>query len=194
MIKLGITGGIGSGKSVVADLFRLNGVPVYNADIEAKRLNDTSEVIREKLTANFGNSLYKDGKLDRREFAQIIFSDPQNLEIANAIIHPEVKHHFWKWSEAHSEFPIVALDAPLLFEAKYGDILDKIITVYAPREMRLARASVRDNVSESTIAERAKHQLPDEIKIKLSDFVIYNDNRQSLIFQIHNILKQIKIE
>ncbi|MDR1743296.1 MAG: dephospho-CoA kinase [Dysgonamonadaceae bacterium] len=191
MTKMGITGGIGSGKSVVAELFRLNGVPVYDADVEAKKLNDTSPVIREKLTRLFGDDLYVGDKLDRKKLAQIIFSDARNLEAANAVIHPELKNEFEAWAARHSRYSVVALDAALLFEAKFSSVVDKIVTVYAPLDLRIDRASIRDRVSESSIKQRAMHQIPDEMKAEHSDFVIYNDGRLSLIRQVGDVLKAL---
>ncbi|MDR1516818.1 MAG: dephospho-CoA kinase [Dysgonamonadaceae bacterium] len=191
MTRIGITGGIGSGKSVVAELFRLNGVPVYDADAEAKKLNDTSPAVREKLTRSFGEDLYVGNKLDRKKFARIIFSDSRNLEIANAIIHPELKKDFEDWVVRHAHCPLVAIEAPLLFEAKFDDAVNKVVTVYAPLDLRIARASRRDNASENSIKTRAGYQLADEMKVKLSDFVIYNDGQSSLIRQVEDLLKSI---
>lgn len=189
MVTIGITGGIGSGKSVVSELFRICGVPVYDADAEAKKLNDTSETIREQLMRHFGQDLYRGHKLDRKKLARIIFSDPQNLRTANSIIHPELRKNFLEWAVRHSHCPVTGLDAALLFEAKFGDMVDKIVTVYAPADLRIVRAARRDNTDEKSIVERAKHQLPDEIKMKLSDFIIFNDGRHSVIQQVEDLLK-----
>ena len=192
MIKIGITGGIGSGKSVVSELLKLYDIPIYNADVEAKRLNDESPLIREKLTQNFGESLYASGKLDKQKFAQIIFNDPEKLRIANSIIHPELQKDFLRWVEIHSDSDIVAMEAALIFEANFQRMFDKVIMVYAPISLRIVRASQRDLTTPEKIEERLRHQFPDEEKVKLSDFVIFNDEKHSLIMQVSDLLNRIR--
>jgi dephospho-CoA kinase len=192
MIKIGITGGIGSGKSVVSELLKLYDIPIYNADVEAKRLNDESPLIREKLTQNFGESLYASGKLDKQKFAQIIFNDPEKLRLANSIIHPELQKDFLRWVEIHSDSDIVAMEAALIFEANFQRMFDKVIMVYAPISLRVVRASQRDLTTPEKIEERLRHQFPDEEKVKLSDFVIFNDEKHSLIMQVSDLLNRIR--
>ena len=192
MIKIGITGGIGSGKSVVSELLKLYDIPIYNADVEAKRLNDESPLIREKLTQNFGESLYASGKLDKQKFAQIIFNDPEKLRLANSIIHPELQKDFLRWVEIHSDSDIVAMEAALIFEANFQRMFDNVIMVYAPISLRIVRASQRDLTTPEKIEERLRHQFPDEEKVKLSDFVIFNDEKHSLIMQVSDLLNRIR--
>ncbi|MDD2244201.1 MAG: dephospho-CoA kinase [Dysgonamonadaceae bacterium] len=191
MIKVGITGGIGSGKSVVCELLRVYGYPVYDADDRAKELNNTSPIIRDKLISHFGKDLYPDNKLDKKKLANIIFTNPDNLKIANSIIHPEVAKDFIKWILEREKYAIVFMDAAVLLEAGFNKILDKVITVYAPYTLRLQRASERDKTDIKNIAERAKNQLSEEERIKLSDYVIYNDDTQSLIEQVATILRTL---
>ncbi|MDD3789285.1 MAG: dephospho-CoA kinase [Petrimonas sp.] len=191
MIKIGVTGGIGSGKSVVSELLKLHGIPVYDADSEAKRLNDQSPVIRQKLTSSFGSELYINGKLDKRKLAQLIFNDPQKLQLANSIIHPELMKDYTGWAEKRKNYPFTAIDAAVLFEGGFERYVDKIITVAAPENIRFARASLRDNVPEHKISERAKNQLTDQEKINQSDFVIHNDNQHSVIQQVSDILNRL---
>jgi dephospho-CoA kinase len=191
MIKIGITGNIGSGKSVVCELLKIHGIPVYNADKEAKRLNDFSPTIREKLIRHFGKEIYVGNKLDKNKFAQLIFNDPEKLSLANSIIHPEVAKDFAAWVASKNNYPIVALEAAVLFEGNFHHYVDKTITVYAPLELRIARASQRDNVPIEKIKEREKNQIPDEEKLKMADFVIYNDEKHALIPQVSNLLKQL---
>lgn len=191
MIKLGITGGIGSGKSVVCEVLRLHNIPVYDADWEAKNLNDTSPAVRKKLSKAFGAEIYRDNKLDRQKFAQIIFSNKQNLSVANKIIHTELAKHFHDWAEKQSQHPIVAIDAAVLFEAGFQEFVDFTITVLAPEELRIERAMKRDRTDKNQILSRIKSQMSDEEKIKLSDFVILNDNKHSIIEQIALFLKSM---
>ena len=192
MIKIGITGGIGSGKSVVFELLKLYDIPIYNADVKAKRLNDESPIIRQKLMQSFGEDLYVSGKLDKQKFAQIIFNDPEKLRIANSIIHPELQKDFLQWIECHSDSDIVAMEAALLFEANFQSMFDKVIIVYAPVSLRIVRASQRDRTTPEKIEERLRHQFPDEEKVKLSDFVIFNDEKHSLIIQVSDLLNRIR--
>ena len=191
MIKLGVTGGIGSGKSVVCEVLRLHDIPVYDADLEAKRLNDTSPVIREKLIEAFGAELYKNDKLDRKKLAQLIFNDEKNLHRVNSIIHPELAKHFEKWTDERIEHPIAAIDAAVLFEAGFQQFVDKTITVFSPVETRIERVVKRDNLTREHILSRINSQMSDEEKIRLSDFVIINDNKHSILEQVSTILKTI---
>ncbi len=191
MIKVGITGGIGSGKTVVAELFRLHGIPVYDADMQAKLLNDTSETIREKIILRFGNDLYADGRLDRKRFAEIIFQDQNLLREANSIIHPELRKHFLRWLQERREAPLVAIDAAVLFESNFYKLTDYNITVTAPETMRIRRATARDNSRSEQVKNRMESQMADAERIRLSDFVIVNDNANSLIKQIEEILSEI---
>lgn len=193
MIKIGITGGIGSGKSIVCEILRLHNIPVFDADKEAKRLNYTSSVIREKLISLFGENLYKNNRLNRQRLAEIIFSNTENLQKVNAIIHPELEKHFAEWVKERAAFPIVAIDAALLFEARFDRFIDKAVTVYAPENLRIQRASVRDNASGKAIVARMKNQLPEEEKIARSNVVIYNDDHHSLIAQVEKMLENLKV-
>lgn len=189
MIKIGITGNIGSGKSVVCEVLKLHGIPVYDADKGAKKLNDSSPVIRENLIHYFGKEIYtEENKLDKKKFAQIIFNNPEKLSLANSIIHPEVAKDFTSWASSKKKYSLVALETAILFESNFQQYVDKTITVYAPRELRIARASQRDQIPIEKIKEREKNQIPNEIKIKMSDFVIYNDDKHSLIAQISDLL------
>ncbi|MDR0823667.1 MAG: dephospho-CoA kinase [Prevotella sp.] len=191
MIKIGITGGIGSGKSTVSEIFSLCGVPVYIADIESKKLVTASPVIREKLTELFGEELYAGGTLDKTMLASHIFNDKNKLETVNAIIHPEVAEDFRLWVQNHAQYPIVAHEAAILFESRFDRLTDKVIMVYTPLEIRIERTMLRDNISLEKVMERIQNQMPDEEKAKRSDFVIINDNTQSLIEQVTLILQQL---
>lgn len=191
MIKIGITGGIGSGKSVVSEIFHLYGIPLYNADQEAKKLNDSSPYIREQLTLQFGDDLYVDDKLDRKKLASIIFHDDHKLAIVNSIIHPELARHFTEWCRQREHYPVVVLDAALLIEAGFHLLVDRVIAVYAPKELRIARVMQRDRSPHSEVEARMNSQLPEEEKIKHADYVIWNDNSHSLIKQVSELVKKI---
>lgn len=191
MIKLGVTGGIGSGKSVVCEVLRLHDIPVYDADLEAKNLNDTSPVIREKLIEVFGPEIYQNDKLDRQKLAHFVFNNEENLRKVNSIIHPELEKHFVEWSKQQKHHPIVAIDAAVLFEAGFQSVLDKTIVVLAPLLTRIERAVKRGNLTREQIKARANNQMNDDEKINLADFVIYNDGKYSLLEQISQILKSI---
>ena len=192
MTILGITGGIGSGKSTVSELFRMSGVPIYTADDESKKLVATSPVIREKLIAMFGEDLYKDGVLNRALLASHIFTDNEKMNKVNAIIHPEVEKHFEHWVACHSKYPIVAHEAAILFESGFQRLVDKVVMVYAPLEIRIERVMKRDNISKELVEARINNQMTDEEKAKLSDFVIVNDDTCSLIEQVLAVLQQVK--
>lgn len=191
MIKLGVTGGIGSGKSVVCDVLRLHNIPVFDADQEAKKLNDTSPVIRKKLINKFGPDLYQNNRLDRKKLADLIFNNEKNLRTTNAIIHPELAKHFEKWVDQRKHHAVVAIDAAVLYEAGFQSLLDKTIVVMAPLEIRIERAAKRDRLSKEQITARANSQMNDGEKARLADFIIHNDGRHSLLEQIAQILQDI---
>ena len=191
MIKIGITGGIGSGKSVVSEIFRLHGIPVYNADQEAKKLNDSSPYIREQLTLRIEEGLYTDDKLDRKKLASIIFHDSRKLAVVNSIIHPELTRHFTEWCRLQQHYPMVILDAALLIEAGFHRLVDKVIMVEAPKELRIARVMQRDRSARNEVEARMNSQLPEEEKLKYADYVICNDNWHSLIRQVSELMKKV---
>lgn len=187
-VRIGLTGGIGSGKSVVADIFRVHRFPVFDADKEAKFLNDNSSEIRSQLIEQFGDEIYVENKLDRKKFSSLIFGDKEKLKVANSIIHPVLAKHFEKWCSKNSESPLVVIDAAVLLEAGFNKFTDKVVTVLAPEELRIERVMKRDGVKRDKVIARMKHQMPEEEKIKLSDYVIYNDDKHSLIKQTDDLL------
>lgn len=191
MIKIGITGGIGSGKSVVASLLELSGIPVYIADTESKRLTASSPVIREKLIALFGESLYTAEGLDKKQLASLIFGNPERLKQVNAIIHPEVNRHFLAWADKQTT-PICGIESAILFESGFNRVVDITLMVYAPLEVRIRRAVERDAAAREEIVRRINSQLPDEEKKEKSDYVIFNDGKQALLPQIAAILMDLQ--
>ena len=192
MIKIGITGGIGSGKSVVATLLRLYGIPVYIADEESKRLTNSSPVIRRALVDLVGEAVYDaDGKLDKPRLANFIFGQPEHLARVNAIIHPEVNRDFLDWSE-RQEKAFCAIESAILFESGFDRIVDVKLMVLAPLEIRLERAIARDHALREALERRIKSQMADEEKALRSDYVIHNDDRQALIPQVENFIGWLK--
>ena len=190
MIKIGITGGIGSGKSVVASLFRLFGVPVYIADEESKQLTNQSETIRKQLIAHYGEAIYTPEGLNKPLLAAKIFQDPVQLRIVNGIIHPEVKRHFEAWA-AKQTTPLCAIESAILFESGFDKVVDTSLMVYAPKALRIERATARDAASREAIQRRIESQMADEEKRKLADHLIYNDDQQPLIPQVTAFLTRL---
>lgn len=191
MIKIGITGGIGSGKSVIASLLELSGVPVYIADTESKQLTETSPVIREKLTALFGETLYTAEGLDKKQLASYIFGNPDRLKEVNAIIHPEVNRHFQAWADKQNT-PLCAIESAILFESGFNRAVDVSLMVYAPMEVRIRRVLERDAASREEVIRRIGSQLPDEVKKEKSDYVIFNDGKQALLPQVTAFLEKLR--
>lgn len=187
MIRIGITGGIGSGKSVVATLFRLLGIPVYIADEESKRLTNQSAVIRKQLISHFGEEIYTAEGLNKSLLASLIFQDPEQLRIVNSIIHPEVKRHFEAWITQQST-PICAIESAILFESGFDKVVDTSLMVYAPKALRIERAADRDAAPREAIQQRIENQMADEEKRMLADHLIYNDDQQPLIPQVTHLI------
>lgn len=182
-LKIGITGGIGSGKTFICKLFEALGIPVYNADEEAKRLMNTDIRIKEKLIAQFGEATYKDGLLDRAFLADMVFSDKDKLELLNSIVHPIVIQEAKDWAERQTTRYSLK-EAALLFESGSYKELDYTILVTAPMDMRIQRVIERDGATEQQVRERINKQLSDEEKLQLADFVIVNDEITPLLPQV----------
>lgn len=187
---IGLTGGIGSGKSTIARLFQAEGIPVYIADEEAKKILDLPETIK-KVSQTFGDSIIFDGKIDRKKLSEIVFKNPDKLKILNDLIHPLVKKHFDDWVDKHKEFPYVVKEAAILFESGSYKYCDIIITVVAPEEVRIQRVISRDNTAKSDVVARIKNQWSDEQRIGKSNFVIKNENFVETELQFRNILKKL---
>lgn len=183
MLKVGLTGGIGSGKSTVAQIFEVLGIPVYYADIEAKRLmNDDPELIS-FITKVFGKQAYTNKLLNRKYISSIVFSDPAKLELLNSIVHPATKKDSEKWMDQQTTLYAIH-EAALIFEAKVSDRLDYVIGVSSPEQLRIKRTMQRDNVSHDEVVKRMNKQLDEETKMSKCDFVLLNDEQQLLIPQV----------
>ena len=188
---IGLTGGIGSGKSVVAKIFATIGIPVFNADEEAKHIMQTSPAIKTKLIEQFGNDIYNELGLDKEKLAAIVFNDPFQLQLLNAIVHPVTIQAAKDWA-AKQTSPYVIKEAALIFESAAADGLFKVIGVTAPMSLRIQRVMQRDGVSKEQVEARMQHQISDTIKMRLCDFVIENNNQQMVIPQVLEIDKAIR--
>jgi dephospho-CoA kinase len=192
MLKVGLTGGIGSGKSIVAKAFGIIGVPVYISDVEAKRLMNSDQEVRRLLIARFGNAIYKDPwNLNRKILAEIIFSDQKSLHDINAIVHPAVRRDFKKWCESYAHLPYVIQESAILFDSGLYKFFDQIITVSAQEEIRIQRVLARDASTREQVIDRIRNQLPESVRIEKANFVIHN-NADLLFPQINLIDQQIK--
>lgn len=192
MISIAVTGGIGSGKSYVANLLKQRGIPFYNADDEAKRLMLEDEGIRRDLIALLGEEVYQDGGLNKPLLAAYLFSDPVHTARVNAIVHPRVKADFCRWLRTREDFEIAGFESAILFEAGFEDTVDVIVTVYAPESLRLERVIKRDCATVEQVQARMKAQMSDEEKCRKSHFVVRNDGTSSLDIQLSALIEQIK--
>lgn len=186
-LKVGITGGIGTGKSFVSKIFKTMGIPFYDADLEAKLIMVKDNNIRMALVKAFGPETYfEDGSLNRAHLSKQVFDNSQRLEMLNNIVHPAVIRAGVDWSNAQNG-PYSLKEAALLYESGSYKKLDYTILVTAPEELRIARVMKRDKVSREEVLNRIQKQMPEEEKLKFADFVIHNDEQQPLLPQIINI-------
>ena len=190
MKKVGITGGIGSGKTVVARILETMGYPVYYSDLQAKELTDSDPLIREGLIRLAGPEVYVNGILDREYLARVIFQDDILREKVNQLIHPRVRAHFSEWC-AEQKGPIVFNEAAILFETGGYTMLDRMILVVAPLEKRINRVMLRDGISREQVLDRISKQWDDERKIPLADFVVINDDQTPLLHQVEDTLASL---
>lgn len=190
-IKIGITGGIGSGKSVVSRLLEIMGVPVYISDTESKRLTIEDENIRSELCVLLGEEIYIGRELNKQKLASYIFGDVGHAQIVNGIIHPRVKDDFRRWVGAHSSFRMVGIESAILVEAGFCDEVDAVVMVYAPLNIRIERAMKRDHSSLELIERRIHSQMSDEEKCKQADFVVTNDGETPLVPQVLELIASL---
>jgi dephospho-CoA kinase len=190
LIKLGVTGGIGSGKTSVCRVFDILGVPVFSADREASELVENDQRIISRINSISGKDLYTNGRLDRMELATIIFNDKTLLEKINSLVHPVVFDHFRKWV-LEQTVPYVIMEAAILFESGASKYVDKVATVQAPIEQRVERIIQRNKLSREQVMERMRNQIDDEARMKLSDYIIYNSENDMIIPAILNIHNDI---
>ena len=186
--RLGITGGIGSGKTSVCKVFEVLGIGVFSADREAQRIMDMDKAILSGINAIAGKDLYKDGNLDRSELASLIFNDNNILSKVNSLVHPAVFENFTKWILMQSS-PYVIMEAAILFESGGYGFVDRIVTVVAPVEQRIKRVIQRNKLSQEQVMDRMRNQMDDQERIKRSDFIIQNSENEMIIpaiLKIHN--------
>ena len=186
---IGLTGGIGSGKSTVASYIASKGIPVYIADDEAKKIMELPEVILEVQQLFDENVLLENKQLNRTKIAEIVFKNPQKLQELNAIIHPKVKQHFINWLKQYEDFSFVVKEVAILFETGGDASCDKIILVTAPEEVRIQRVMQRDKTNSINVKNRIKNQLSDKEKKAKSDFVIENIDMNNTMKQVDKVLK-----
>lgn len=184
MLRIGLTGGIGSGKTTVAGIFEVLGIPVYYADTAAKRLMNENEVLRKELQNEFGKKIYPNGKLDTKLLADIVFNDEQRLQLLNSLVHPATIEDAENWISKQTTSPYIIKEAALLFESGSNKNLHFVIGVSAPLELRIKRAMVRDKITRSEVMARINKQMSEEKKLSLCDFVIINNEEQMLIPQV----------
>lgn len=191
-VKVGITGGIGSGKSTVCRVFKTLGTPVFEADVVAKELLNSSSHIKKELTRLYGNDIYTENKyVDRKKLASIIFNSNIELKKVNAIVHPEVRIAFNEWEKQQNSAYIIH-EAAILFESGFYKLMDFSILVSAPEDLKMAWLKKRDDLSTEEIRSRMEKQWDDEQKRKLASIEIINDNIQLIIPRIIEIDKQLK--
>jgi dephospho-CoA kinase len=195
VIKLGVTGGIGSGKTSVCKVFGVLGIPLFSADAEAKMIMEVDSGIISKLNAIAEKNLYAAGTLDRAELAKLIFNNRSMLEKVNSVVHPAVYSRFNEWIK-EQDAPYVIMETAILFESEGYKMVDRIVTVVAPVEERIARVMSRSNITREEVMARINNQMSDSEKIKRSDYVIDNSENEMVIpavLKIHNdILKLYK--
>ncbi len=193
MLRIGLTGGLGSGKSTVAHIFEVLGIPVYYADAASKRLMNDDEKVKADVQNAFGKEVYPDGKLNRKYLSEIVFKDEKKLELLNSIVHPATLQDADEWMKKQTS-PYAIKEAALIFESGSNKFLDFVIGVRSPLTLRLQRAIKRDNISGEEAMLRINKQMNEEEKINLCDFVIVNDEQQMIIPQVLALHKSLLLK
>lgn len=192
MKVIGLTGGIGSGKSTVADMFKLMNIPVYHSDQEAKNLMNSDPELITGITQIFGEEAYSDGSLNRGYIADIVFKDPEKLKALNGLVHPQVRKDFLKWIDLQTA-PYVIQEHPLIFEKQQQHLFDKVIAVVADKETRIRRVLKRDGSSRVQVLDRMANQMNDSDKAGFADFVIHNETLENTKIQVNKIHEQLLV-
>jgi dephospho-CoA kinase len=194
MKKVGLTGGIGSGKTIIAKIFELLNVPVYYSDLRAKHILFNHPEVYRQLKTTFGNRVFTNNKIDKQKLAKIVFEESEQLKKLNRIIHPLVADDFEKWCTLHSDKLYIIKEAAILFESGAYRQMDEIICVTAPENIRIQRVIERDGVSEKEVKERMKHQWTDSQRAEKSNYRIVNDETCLVIPQVLNIHQKLLVE
>ena len=190
MLKVGLTGGIGSGKSTVAKIFEVLGIPVYYADEAAKQIINSDEELKRKITDAFGKESYINDQLNRAYIASIVFDNPEKLELLNSLTHPATISDAERWMEQQTS-PYVIKEAALIFESGSAENLDYVIGVYTPAPLRIKRIMDRDQISRDEVMKRMNRQIDENIKMRLCDKVIVNDEQQLITTQVLALHEQL---
>lgn len=191
-LKVGITGGIGSGKTTVCKVIEALGYPVYYADVEARKIIETDSDVILAISNLFGNDIYSSGKLDRQRLASLVFNNKELLAKLNGIAHPAVARHFQVWANSSSS-SIIFKEAAILFESGLNKLLDKTILVVAPEQVRLQRVIDRDNISVDNVKSRMANQATQDELVKLADYLINNDGKELVLPQLLGIIENLKM-
>jgi dephospho-CoA kinase len=186
MLKVGLTGGIGSGKTLVAEIFKVLGIPVFDADAAAKNIMENDASLAAAIRSEFGDAAYKGGRLDRKYLAGKVFNDSYELEKLNALVHPAAIQAGLDWAGKQSA-PYIIKEAALMFEAGSAFNLQYLIGVYAPTHLRIKRVMDRSSLTRDEVISRMNSQIDDAIKMRLCDFVIVNDEQQMVLPQVLKI-------
>ena len=190
MIRIGITGGIGSGKSYICQLLQQRGIPVYSCDDEAKRLMQESPIIREQICQLIGSNAYIGKELNKPIIAHFLFTDNHHATQVNHIVHPMVRQDFAKWTQRQNA-PIVAQESAILFEAGFQDTVDVTLFIYAPHSIRMQRAMKRDRATSEQIEARMAQQMDEEEKRRRADYCILNDGTSDLNQQLDQLIEEL---
>lgn len=191
MFLLGITGGIGSGKTLVCSILEKFGVKVYYADSEARRLMSNDSQLVKQIKVLFGKEAYSGDSLNSKYVANQVFGDAEKLVKLNEIVHPAVRKDFSHWALAQKDAPYVIEEAAILFESGANKFLNESVLVYAPEALRIQRVQERDGLNEEEVRMRMKHQMDEEEKKVLADHIIFNDGREMLLPQVFELHQQI---
>ena len=183
MLRIGLTGGIGSGKSTVARIFSVLGIPVYDSDTASKRLMAEDEMLKDKIIQSFGIESYTNGRLNRKYLSEQVFSDPKKTNLLNSIVHPATIKDAEEWMKKQNS-PYLIKEAALIFESGSNRFLDKVIGVSSPLSLRMERTIKRSNITDEQVKARINLQMDEEEKMALCDYIIVNDEQQMLIPQV----------
>lgn len=193
-LKIGITGGIGSGKSTVCKVFKALGIPVYHADGSARTITDRNPEVIARIKQAFGDDMYANGLLNRPKMAALVFNNPEELAKLNSIVHPAVRAELPVWLEANKNAPYMLYEAAILFESGAHKLVDKSILVAADEEARIQRVMQRDNVGREEVLNRVKNQWADKEKLELANYVIWNEGNAPVIAQVLALDKLLRNE